>query len=149
MANVANFEEYKKNSLLNLSSVQNQENDKNSSSLTKQIDPVITFMGSKLWLDMQLDRSYYQLEKYHSTCLQFCYDTNLQQHIQKIKEDPERGYGMACLSNCLQKVRVADDLVIRAVRSHSFINSHFQEFSKIDIEVKNFNEQALKKNYSF
>lgn len=148
MANLGSFEDYKKNSLLNVSPLQNQDL-KNKSSNTLGVDPIVSFLGSKTWVDINLDWSYFQLEQYHSTCLQFCYNTNLNEHIKNLKEDSERGYGMACLINCLRKMQKANHLVMKSVESNPFVNRHFNEFSKIEEEVRNFNIQTIKKNYSF
>ncbi len=152
MAQAGNFEDYMKSSVLDLSSIEwKRPKEKKVESANFNLNPVITFTGSKLWLDLQLDSSYYKLEKGHEACLKFCYDTNFRRHMERIKDDSDRAEGMACQANCLNKVFRASELVNKAVENHPLLVRNASELMNIEQEVSKFNEDLVKgkKDYSF
>jgi hypothetical protein len=146
MAQYSNFDEYMKTSVIDLTPQDKSKSKEKKDNLNYNFNPFITLFGSKLWVDTMLDGSYFMLNTAHAACLNFCYETNIQEHMSKIKEDYERSFGMACQANCLKKIFKASDLVSKAVEIHPYSTRHFAEFSKIEEEVRQFNDQALNKN---
>jgi|LauGreDrversion4_2_1035121.scaffolds.fasta_scaffold844490_2 hypothetical protein len=142
MAQFSNFDEYMKSSVIDLSPRDTSKKNKNN--LNYDFNPIITFLGSKLWLDFMLDSTYFMLNAAHSSCLSFCFDTNLTQHMSKIKEDSDRGYAMACQANCLKKNFRASELVSKAVEIHPYSTRHSAEFAKVQEEVRLFNSSTSK-----
>jgi hypothetical protein len=97
------FDDYLKN---NTSSIHHTQSNSQEQSSTQNIigEDYSSFIGSREWLDLTLDSSYYNHYLTSSTCIQFCLNSNVIQEGLKLEDQERRREVAGCQFNCLNKM---------------------------------------------
>ncbi len=89
-----------------------------------------------MWLELELDQNYFMQYVNHNTCLNYCYDLNLERYKNSIPTDEYRMESMACQANCLNKMNSAHDILGQIAKSHPRGLKNMDEFAAIQEEYK-------------
>lgn len=116
------FEDYFKRTTLDLSSYNKKETKANTDHTpTPRVRTRLmlqTYLGSKLWREVELDRDYNLYSSSADTCLKFCVGNNFSKVMKNIVDDFSRKEIKSCHFNCLSKLNYGNQLVLQERNRH-------------------------------